>query len=312
MIERITALAGGVGGAKLLLGFSKIHPPSSLSVIVNTGDDSIFHGLYVCPDLDTVMYTLAGLSDPVTGWGIAGDTRAVLNQLNIYGRPTWFTLGDRDVATHICRTEMLNKGHTLSEVVGFLAKRLGVAVNLFPMSDNIVQTKVATEEGLLNLEDYFVRLKTQPVVKNVQFEGAETAQMSYGFIDSLQNSELLVFCPSNPIISINPILAVGSARTQIKDFSGLRVAVSPIVGGKAVRGPAAKMMQELGYESSAFSVAQMYQDLCDVFVIDNADKDYVQLIQELGLRVLCTNTIMIELEDKIRLAQEILDYANSA
>ena len=312
MIERITALAGGVGGAKLLLGFSKIHPPSSLSVIVNTGDDSIFHGLYVCPDLDTVMYTLAGLSDPVTGWGIAGDTRAVLNQLNIYGRPTWFTLGDRDVATHICRTEMLNKGHTLSEVVGFLAKRLGVAVNLFPMSDNIVQTKVATEEGLLNLEDYFVRLKTQPVVKNVQFEGAETAQMSYGFIDSLQNSELLVFCPSNPIISINPILAVGSARTQIKDFSGLRVAVSPIVGGKAVRGPAAKMMQELGYESSAFSVAQMYQDLCDVFVIDNADKDYVQLIQELGLRVLCTNTIMIELEDKIRLAQEILDSANSA
>ena len=312
MIERITALAGGVGGAKLLLGFSKIHPPSSLSVIVNTGDDSIFHGLYVCPDLDTVMYTLAGLSDPVTGWGIAGDTRAVLNQLNIYGRPTWFTLGDRDVATHICRTEMLNKGHTLSEVVGFLAKRLGVAVNLFPMSDNIVQTKVATEEGLLNLEDYFVRLKTQPVVKNVQFEGAETAQMSYGFIDSLQNSELLVFCPSNPIISINPILAVGSARTQIKDFSGLVVAVSPIVGGKAVRGPAAKMMQELGYESSAFSVAQMYQDLCDVFVIDNADKDYVQLIQELGLRVLCTNTIMIELEDKIRLAQEILDYANSA
>ena len=266
----------------------------------------------MCPDLDTVMYTLAGLSDPVTGWGIAGDTRAVLNQLNIYGRPTWFTLGDRDVATHICRTEMLNKGHTLSEVVGFLAKRLGVAVNLFPMSDNIVQTKVATEEGLLNLEDYFVRLKTQPVVKNVQFEGAETAQMSYGFIDSLQNSELLVFCPSNPIISINPILAVGSARTQIKDFSGLRVAVSPIVGGKAVRGPAAKMMQELGYESSAFSVAQMYQDLCDVFVIDNADKDYVQLIQELGLRVLCTNTIMIELEDKIRLAQEILDYANSA
>ena len=312
MIERITALAGGVGGAKLLLGFSKIHPPSSLSVIVNTGDDSIFHGLYVCPDLDTVMYTLAGLSDPVTGWGIAGDTRAVLNQLNIYGRPTWFTLGDRDVATHICRTEMLNKGHTLSEVVGFLAKRLGVAVNLFPMSDNIVQTKVATEEGLLNLEDYFVRLKTQPVVKNVQFEGAETAQMSYGFIDSLQNSELLVFCPSNPIISINPILAVGSAKTQIKDFSGLRVAVSPIVGGKAVRGPAAKMMEELGYESSAFSVAQMYQDLCDVFVIDNADKDYVQLIQELGLRVLCTNTIMIELEDKIRLAQEILDYANSA
>ena len=205
-----------------------------------------------------------------------------------------------------------DRGHTLSEVVGFLAKRLGVAVNLFPMSDNIVQTKVATEEGLLNLEDYFVRLKTQPVVKNVQFEGAETAQMSYGFIDSLQNSELLVFCPSNPIISINPILAVGSARTQIKDFSGLRVAVSPIVGGKAGRGAAAKMMQELGYESSAFSVAQMYQDLCDVFVIDNADKDYVQLIQELGLRVLCTNTIMIELEDKIRLAQEILDYANSA
>ena len=312
MIERITALAGGVGGAKLLLGFSKIHPPSSLSAIVNTGDDSIFHGLYVCPDLDTVMYTLSGLSDPVTGWGIAGDTRAVLNQLNIYGRPTWFTLGDRDVATHICRTEMLNNGYTLSDVVGFLAKRLGVAVNLFPMSDNIVQTKVATEEGLLNLEDYFVRLKTQPVVKNVQFEGAETAQMSYGFIDALQNSELLVFCPSNPIISINPILAVGSARTQIKDFSGLRVAVSPIVGGKAVRGPAAKMMEELGYESSAFSVAQMYQDLCDVFVIDNADKGYVQLIQELGLRVLCTNTIMVELEDKIRLAQEILDYANSA
>ncbi len=312
MIERITALAGGVGGAKLLLGFSKIHPASSLSAIINTGDDSIFHGLYVCPDLDTVMYTLAGLSDPFTGWGIAGDTRAVLNQLNIYGRPTWFTLGDRDVATHICRTEMLNNGYTLSDVVGFLAKRLGVAVNLFPMSDNIVQTKVATEEGLLNLEDYFVRLKTQPVVKNVQFEGAETAQMSYGFLDALQKSELLVFCPSNPIISINPILAVGSARTQIKNFSGLRVAVSPIVGGKAIRGPAAKMMEELGYESSAFSVAQMYQDLCDVFVIDNADKGYVQLIQELGLRVLCTNTIMLELEDKIRLAQEILDYANSA
>ena len=312
MIERITALAGGVGGAKLVLGFSNIHPASSLSVIVNTGDDSIFHGLYVCPDLDTVMYTLSGLSDPVTGWGIAGDTRTVLNQLHIYGQPTWFTLGDKDIATHICRTEMLNSGYTLSEVTVFLAKRLGVAVNLFPMSDSIIQTKVATEAGLLNLEDYFVRLKTQPVVKNVQFEGAETAQMSYGFIDALQNGELLVFCPSNPIISINPILAVDGARAAIKNFRGLRVAVSPIIGGKAVRGPAAKMMEELGYESSALTVAQMYQDLCDVFVIDNVDQSYEQLIQELGLKVLCTNTIMVELEDKIRLAQEILDYANSA
>ena len=183
MIQCVTALAGGVGGAKLVLGLSKILPSTSLSVVVNTGDDSIFHGLHVCPDLDTVMYTLAGLSNPITGWGIESDTYVVLNQLETYGLPTWFRLGDRDVATHICRTEMLHDGYTLSEVVKLLSKRLGVDTNLFPMSDDIIQTKVTTEEGLLNLEDYFVRLKAQPVVKSVQFEGAETAQMSYGFID---------------------------------------------------------------------------------------------------------------------------------
>ena len=310
MIERITALAGGVGGAKLVLGLSKIHPPKSMSVIVNTGDDSNFHGLYVCPDLDTVMYTLCGLSEPLTGWGIANDTRAVLNQLEVYGWPTWFALGDRDVATHICRTEMLNNGYTLSEAVALLKSRLGVDVNLFPMSDDIVQTKVTTEKGLLALEDYFVRLKTEPIVERVHFEGADSAQMSPGFKKALQNSGLLIFCPSNPIISINPILAVQGVRTQIKNFSGLRVAVSPIIGGKAIRGPAAKMMTELGYEASSFAVAEMYQDLCDVFVIDKADEGCIELIQELGLKVICTSTLMVELEDKIRLAQEILDYAN--
>ena len=311
MIQRITALTGGVGGAKLVLGLSKILPPKSLSVVVNTGDDSIFHGLYVCPDLDTVMYTLSGLSNPITGWGIENDTQAVLNQLEVYGLPTWFRLGDRDVATHICRTEMLNNGYSLSEVVRLLSSKLGVDVNLFPMSDDIIRTKVTTDEGVLSLEDYFVRLKTQPVVKKVELEGADTAEMSSGFINALQNSDLLVFCPSNPIISINPILSVHGARKQIKTFNGLRIAVSPIIDGQAVRGPAAKMMTELGYEPSSFAVAEMYRNLCDVFVIDKTDESHTKPIEELGIKVICTNTIMGTLDDKIRLAEEIMRHANS-
>ena len=303
------ALAGGVGGAKLALGLSKILTPSCLTVVVNTGDDEQFHGLHVSPDVDTVMYTLAGLSNPETGWGITGETFRTLERLNAYGADTWFNLGDKDLATHIRRTDLLRQGYTLSEVTESLRKALGVVHPIVPMSDDPVRTMLMTDIGELAMQTWFVKHHCEPAVSAIRFGGAAESQPAPEFARALRESDALVFCPSNPFVSVAPILAVPGVRDAIRDFEGLRVAVSPIVGGQAIKGPAAKMMGELAIESSCVGVARQYQGLCDVFVLDDVDADRAGDIEALGMRAAVTNTMMITDADKARLAKYICELA---
>ncbi len=307
MTVSVLALAGGVGGAKLGLGLSRVLPPENLTIVVNTGDDEEFYGLHVSPDLDTVMYTLAGLTNPETGWGVAGDTFNALEALKSYGAPSWFNLGDRDLALHLRRTELLCKGHTLSQVTETLCCALGVRHRIAPMSDAKVRTIVESDEGDLPFQVYFVKRRCEPTVNGLRFQGAEDAVPSPDFMDALQSKELsgLVFCPSNPFLSIWPILAISGVRESIAAFQGIRVAVSPIVGGEALRGPAAKIMRELGQEASCVGVARQYVGLCDVFVIDEADRDHADAIMTLGMSVEVCSTVMESEEDKIRLASHI-------
>ena len=301
------ALAGGVGGAKLALGLSKILPPSHLTIVVNTGDDEVFHGLHVSPDVDTVMYTLAGLSNPETGWGITGETFQTLERLKEYGADAWFNLGDKDLATHIRRTNLLRQGCSLSEVTQSLRSALGVEHPIVPMSDDPVRTKLSTDIGELPMQTWFVKHRCEPAVSEIRFAGAEHAQPAPEFKRALSESDALVFCPSNPFVSVAPILAVPGVRDAIEGFNGLRLAVSPIVGGQAIKGPAAKMMAELGIESSCVGVARQYQGLCDVFVLDDVDGDRAGDIEALGMRAAVTNTMMITDADKVRLAEYICE-----
>ena len=303
------ALAGGVGGAKLALGMSKVLPPSELTIVVNTGDDEEFHGLHVSPDVDTVMYTLAGLSNPETGWGITGETFNALERLNAYGADTWFNLGDKDLATHIRRTDLLSQGYSLSEVTESLRTALGVAHPIVPMSDAPVRTMLTTAIGELAMQTWFVKHRCEPAVSDIRFDGAERAQPAPGFERALCDSDVLVFCPSNPFVSVAPILAVPGVRDAIESFDGLRIAVSPIVGGQAIKGPAAKMMGELGIESSCVGVAKQYQGLCDVFVLDDVDGDRAGDIEVLGMCAAVANTMMFTDADKIRLAKYICELA---
>ena len=306
---RWVALAGGVGGAKLALGFSKALDRRDFAVVVNTGDDERFYGLHVSPDVDTVMYSLAGVANPDTGWGVKGETFYALERLRAYGADAWFNLGDRDLATHIRRSELLGQGWTLSEVTEALCGALGVEHRVAPMSDDPVRTMLSTDEGELPMQTYFVKRRCEPAVSSVRFEGADAARMSPGFARALGDCDGLVFCPSNPFVSVAPILAVQGAQRAIEEFSGLRVAVSPIVGGQAVKGPAAKMMRELGYEASCAGVAARYVGLCDVFVIDDVDAAHAPEIEALGMRVAVTNTIMNDEADKVRLAEFICRLA---
>ncbi len=308
---RVLALAGGVGGAKLALGLSRALGPDELAIVVNTGDDEEFYGLHVSPDLDTVMYTLAGLSNPDTGWGLAGDTFQALERLKAYGADAWFNLGDRDFATHIRRTEMLRQGYTLSQVTDSLRRALGVRHPIIPMSDDRVRTMVATDEGELRFQEYFVKRRCEPAVRSLRFDGAERAKPSPGFIEALESADYLVICPSNPFLSIAPILAIPGVRQRIADFSGLRVAVSPIVGGQAIRGPAAKMLKELGHDVSCVGVARQYVGLCDIFTIDHADFTLGAKIIPLEMGVSVTNTLMNTDADKERLARHILGLRES-
>lgn len=303
------ALAGGVGGAKLALGLSKILDPQDLTIVVNTGDDERFYGLHVSPDVDTVMYTLAGVANPDTGWGVKGETFHALERLRAYGADAWFNLGDRDLATHIRRSDLLAQGYTLSEVTETLCRALGIAHRIAPMSDAPVRTLISTDEGELPMQTYFVKRRCEPAVSAVRFEGAESARLSPRFAQALADSDALVFCPSNPFISVAPILAVQGARQAIERFAGLRAAVSPIVGGQAIKGPAAKMMRDLGYDVSCAGVAAQYAGLCDVFVIDDVDAAHAPEIEALGMRAAVTNTIMNSEADKIRLAEYICGLA---
>lgn len=303
---KILALAGGVGGAKLVVGLAKTIDPTNLMVIVNTGDDERFHGLHVSPDLDTVMYTLAGLSDPTNGWGIADDSFRALEMLHRYGAENWFNLGDKDLGTHIRRTELLGEGLPLSEVTKQMCQQLGIESRLVPMSDHRIQTMLDTEEGLLTMQEYFVRHRCEPKVSSIFFEGADQSEPSPDFKSALSDSLGLIICPSNPFLSIGPILAIPGVRESIESFDGVRVVVSPIIGGMALRGPAAKLLEDLNFPVSSVGVLQQYSGLCDIFVIDHQDAHLSDNIRDLGVFPSVTSTIMDTQSDKERLAKFVV------
>ncbi|HEY1388375.1 MAG TPA: 2-phospho-L-lactate transferase [Ktedonobacterales bacterium] len=306
----IVALAGGVGGAKLADGLYRIVAPDDLTIIANTGDDFDLYGLRISPDADTVLYTLAGLANPETGWGIAGDTFATLEMLRRYGEDTWFLLGDRDFATHIQRTRWLREGKTPTEVANALMAALGVRARLLPMSDAPVATRVRTPEGEMAFQDYFVRRRHRDEVLGIRFAGIETAEPTEQIRAALAEAEVIVFCPSNPLVSIGPILAVPGMRELLRAARAPRVAVSPIIAGKALRGPADRMLAGLGDEVSAFGVAQLYADLLDGVIIDQEDAALAERIsEELHLRVHVTDTVMRDATDRQRLARETLRFA---
>jgi LPPG:FO 2-phospho-L-lactate transferase len=307
---KITALAGGVGGAKLAAGLQD-QIADSLTVIVNTGDDFDHLGLHICPDLDTVCYTLAGISHPQTGWGRNGETYHALEEIQRLGGPTWFRLGDRDLATHLERTRRLRAGETLSQVTQAFCQQWGVRAQVLPMSDEPVATIVQTRQhGNLPFQDYFVRLQCEPQVTGFHFQGIETASPAPDVLDAIRAADAVVICPSNPWVSIAPVLAVPGVRSAIQ---GKRViAVSPIIGGKAVKGPAAKMYGELGIQPSAQAVANGYGELLTDFVIDQVDAAQAEEIQDQNVRVMIAQTMMTTPADRTHLAAEILDWLEKA
>jgi len=303
----ITALAGGVGAARFLQGLVQVVPQKEVTVIVNTGDDIELYGLHISPDLDTVLYTLAGTVDEEKGWGIRGDTFHLLEALRKYGQETWFRLGDMDLATHISRTNLLNIGLTLSEVTSRLCQALGLNVKILPMTNDRFATKIATDRGVMHFQEYLVKRGAQDKVLNVIFEGAEEAQPTPGVINSILGADVVVVCPSNPIVSIGTILSINNVGNALRETKARVVAISPIVGGHPIKGPADKLMQGLGLEVSAYSVAKLYQDFLDTFIIDQVDHAERKLIEGLGLQVIETNTIMKTLEDKVQLAKLVLE-----
>ena len=307
--SRVTALAGGVGGAKFAQGLQRAVAPGDLTVVVNTADDFEHYGLRISPDLDTVLYTLGGLANPVTGWGIEGDTFHTLDAIAAYGRDPWFKLGDRDFATHILRTERLRTGATLTDVMTELATALEIPSRILPMTDDPVATLVETPAGLLEFQDYFVGRQHADDVTGVVFTGIDTARLPRGVVDALSSAGVIVFCPSNPIVSIGPLLAVAGLRDALEHRAAPVVAVSPLVGGKALKGPADRMLATLGHEVSAVGVARIYTGLIDGLVIDDVDQDLAPRIQDLGIEVLVTGTIMGGPEDRERLAAETLRFA---
>jgi LPPG:FO 2-phospho-L-lactate transferase len=309
MAGRVVALAGGVGGARLADGLYRALPPDSLGVIVNTADDLDLFGLRVCPDLDTVLYTLSGLADPAQGWGIAGDTYHALQALGRYGAPTWFQLGDRDLATHIRRTELLRAGLRLTEVTATFTEALGVRARLLPMCDESVATRVRTPEGTLDFQEYFVRRHHGDTVLGVEYRGVGEARLTPEVRNAVAGAEMIVLCPSNPFVSIGPLLAVPGMNELLRG-SGLPIlAVSGIVAGQALRGPAADMLVSLGHEPSALGVARLYRDLAHGFVLDQADRGLAPAVEALGLRTLVVSSIMHTLDDRRRLAEQILAFA---
>ena len=305
--RQIIALAGGVGGAKLALGLARTLPADRLTVAVNTADDFEHWGLYICPDLDTVTYTLAGVANPETGWGLRDETWNVLEAMAKVGGETWFRLGDKDLAKHLERTRRLKAGESLSTIMIDLARRLGTDTRIVPMSDQPVRTLVATPGGELAFQDWFVRLRCEPVVRSVRFAGVERA-MPHPALADLGAAAGVIVCPSNPFVSVAPILALPGVRDALKGARCPRVAVTPIVGGQAIKGPAAKMLAELGHDVSALGVARFYRGLIDGFVLDAQDAGLLPQIEALGMRVRVADTMMRDDGDKKRLAATTLEF----
>lgn len=301
----ILTFSGGVGGAKLVQGLAA-HRPADLAVVVNTADDMELFGLHIAPDVDTVMYTLAGLSSKDRGWGLTGETWQAMGMLGRYGADTWFNLGDQDLATHILRTQALRAGRTLSEVTADLCQRLGVRPQVIPMTDDRVTTYVKTPQGWLHFQEYFVRDRCQPTVLDIEFRGLTEAHPSPPFLHALATAEAIIVSPSNPLVSVGPILGVPGVRETLQKSQALRIAVTPLISGQAIKGPTVPMMESAGLTPTATSVARLYADFIDVFVLDERDADLRPEIEALGLRVLVTNTLMETDVIKAQLAGEIL------
>jgi len=299
---KIVALAGGVGGAKFAHGLAWVLPPNDLTVIVNTGDDFEHYGLSICPDLDTVCYTLAGMANPDTGWGRLDETWHVMENASRLGGPGWFQLGDRDLGTHIERTRRLKEGQTLTQITYDFCQAWGIDQRILPMSDQPVRTVVETEDGDLAFQEYFVHRRCEPRVRGFRFEGIDRAEPAPGALESIQAADAVILCPSNPWVSIDPVLKV------IKRIDRPVVAISPIIGGQTVKGPAAKMYREMGIEPSALAVAKHYCDLVTGFVLDTFDRELEGEIRSLNMRTLVTNTLMRSHDDRKQLADAVLDF----
>jgi len=302
----ITALAGGVGAAKLLTGLSRVVAPDKLAVIANTGDDIVLFGLHISPDIDINIYTLAGVVNPKTGWGVENDTFRCLQGLERLGCEGWFNLGDCDLAVHIWRTHLLRQGIPLTEITEQMRRMFGLASRIIPMTDTYVPTRIVTDEGELHFQEYIVKRSAQPHVKSIYFENIAAAEPPLAAVSAISEAELIVICPSNPLISIGPILAVPGMRNLLLKTKAEVVAVSPVVGGRSLKGPTDRMLADLGHEVSALEVARMYQDFVDVYIIDEQDTQLTPAIEGLGLRVKVTQTVMGGLQEKIELAKAVL------
>lgn len=308
--KKILAVTGGVGGAKLCLGLSKILPPEQLGFVVNVGDDFTHFGLHISPDIDTLTYTLSGLSNTETGWGRQGESWQFIETMKKLGGDAWFNLGDADLALHMFRTECLRAGESLAEVTKHIAQKLGIKHSIVPVTSDPVPTVISTIDGDLPFQEYFVKMRCEPAVKGVRFANAASAGISPELVERLQDPALaaIVICPSNPYISIDPVLAAGGFGQKIQDLDVPVIGISPIVHGAAIKGPTAKIMGELDIPNTAVAVAEHYKHLLNGFIIDELDDALAAKVQEMGLSTISAQTVMVTLEDKIHLAKVVLDF----
>lgn len=307
-----TVFAGGVGASRFLQGLYQVAPAEEITVISNMGDDVEMFGLHVSPDTDIVMYALAGAVNPETGWGLTGDTFNVVDQLQRFGYERWFNLGDRDLAMAIHRTRLIHESVPMHEIVAGLARDWGLGCVIIPMSNDPVRTMITGPEGELAFQEYMVRLRTEVDVRSIRFEGIESAKPAPGVLEAITGAETVILAPSNPFVSIGPILAVEGIRAALESTKAARIAVSPIIAGQVVKGPAAKMMTTLGYEVSALGVAKIYQGLIDLFVLDEQDRELAPAVEALGMKALVTDTMMTSMERKAELASDILTAAKAS
>lgn len=310
MTPRVCALAGGVGAAKMLRGVMQVVDPAEITAIVNTGDDVTLHGLHVSPDLDTITYTLAEAVNPETGWGLVGETWHAMTSLDRYGGLTWFRLGDQDLATHLYRTQRLSEGAGLTAVTSEITTAWGLGLRLLPVTEDRLETRVTVEgEGEIGFQEYFVGRQHNVTVESVRFAGAEESRPGPGVLEAIASAEVVLICPSNPIVSIGPPLAVPGVRAAFEARRDRSVAVSPIVAGAALKGPADRMLRELGHDASVVGVARLYRDLAATLVIDESDRDLAPAVEEVGMRCVVAPTIMRSAADAAALAQVALSAA---
>jgi len=307
----ITLLSGGTGTPKLIEGLRHVVKDEELTVIVNTADDVWWNGLYISPDVDTILYLFANIIDTDKYWGIRGDTFYALNQLSKYSAEwTWFSIGDRDLATHIIRTYLLKKGYKLHEIVKYLSEKMHVKATILPMSNDRVETIVKTNKGTMNIQEYLVRFKAEPEVYEIKFPGLEKAKPTPGVIEAIERADMLIIGPSNPVNSIGPIISLKGVKEKLTRLKAPIIAVSPIVSGKPVSGPADKFMRALGYEPSPIGIVEIYKEFLDGIVIDVVDRNLAEVIMDkYKVKVKVANTIMVTLKDKVKLAEEVLDFA---